>query len=320
MDFLNNNSQSQEKGEEENQKKKNINKKQLGNYKDPITDISLKKLRIGLWYVEHRPFFKKFLFTVFVLVTIGMWIYAIVGFGWYIFKGMEDDQKMINDLTKQGINLGLQSRTGTNNDLQYSSIRTFAREGKYDLAIKIENPEEHYRAEFNYCFMQGDKELDCQENFIFPGESKYILSLSHDLNSRSNISFNIKNIDWSRIDFHEIPNWEKYKKEHLDFEFSNVKYSSGNQSEYSNKIKLNSLKFEAHNNTPYGYWKTDFNIFLYDSGRITGVNRYTIDKFNAGEKERVELVWPGNIGRVTDISIIPDLNIMDKTNYIEPQK
>jgi hypothetical protein len=322
MDFLNNDSQSQkkEKGEPRKEKSKDVNKKQLGNYRDPITKISLKKLRVGLWYVKYRPFFRKAFLVSFVLLTVGMWIYAIVGFGWYIFKGMKDDEKMINELTGQGLNLGSRPQAAANNNLTYSSVTTFIRGGKYDLMVKIKNPEKNYRAKFKYCFMQRDEELECKENFIFPEETKYILSLSNELDSRSGISFNIKDINWDRIDFHKIPDWERYKKEHLNFDFTDIDYNSGTKSEYSDKINLNSLEFDAENNTSYGYWNVDLNIILYDSGKITGVNRYTINRFNAGDKEKVELVWPGSPGRVTDVSIIPDLDIMEKNNYIKPRK
>jgi hypothetical protein len=323
MDFLKNNSkqssQSENKESRKEQKGNDIDKKKIENYRDPITKVSLKKLKAGLWYVKHRPLFIKSLLGVFILITIGMWLYVIIGFGWYIFKGMEEDENMINELTRQNLTLGLKSRTAGQDVLTYSSITTFRRGDKYDLMLKINNPEDKYRAEFDYCFIQGEEKLDCQENFIFPGESKYILSLSHELQSSSNIEFEVKNINWTIINPHKIPDWEQYKKEHLDFEFTDVEYSSGNKSEYSDKINLNSLKFNAHNATSYGYWEADLNIFLYDTGKITGVNRYTINRFDSGMKEEVELVWPGNIGRVTDVSIIPDLNIMDKSNYIQPR-
>ncbi|MFW5888421.1 MAG: hypothetical protein ACOCVY_01760 [Patescibacteria group bacterium] len=328
MDFLNKEDKrskkpsrsEKEKKEEQADTKVDIDKSRLKNYKDPFLQISLKKLKAGLWYVEHRAFFRKTLLVIFVLFIVGMWLYIITGFGVYIFKGMEEDKKMINSLTNQGLKLGLQSRTASDNDLNYSSITTFKRGDKHDLMVKIKNPEERYWAEFDYCFTQANEEIDCRTNFILPGESKYILSLSHEFNSRSNIDFDIESIDWQAINFHKIPNWEQYKKEHLNFEFTDVKYNSGNNNEYSDKINLNSLKFNAYNNTSYGYWKANVNILLYNSGKIVGINSYTIDRFNAGEKEKVELVWPGNMGEVTDVSIVPDLNIMDKSNYIQPEK
>ena len=306
--------QKEQGGEKKEKKGSSPDKKRVKNYTDPISGVSLKKLRMGFWFVRNLPLFKKTMWILLVVVVVGVWIYAITGFGWYIFKGMKEDEKMINEMATQGVS----STQKTSNELTSSSVTILQHKDKYDLYAKVGNPQEHYTATFDYCFTQADEEISCQKGFIFPQENKYVLSLSQELNNRSNVGLNIKNINWNRIDYHEIRDWEEYKKERLDIEFKEAKYSSSAQNEYSDQVDLNTLTFTAINDTPYSYWEADLNIILYNTGSIVGVNTYTIDRFRSGEKRDIELVWSANINRVTDVSIIPNINILDKENYMKP--
>lgn len=319
MDFLNKKSSSKKKNKGEQKEKKqktDSNKKDLSNYRDPITNTSLKKLKMGLWWVEHIPLFKKTMWTLLVVLMVGVWIYAITGFGWYIFKGMQEDEKMINEMATQTVS----PQQKNTHELTSAGVNILSHGDKYDLYTKVQNPQDHYTATFDYCFTQANEEVGCGEGFIFPNQKKYVPLLSQELNNRSDIRFEIKNVNWDRIDYHEIRDWEQYKNEHLNFQFQDVQYSSSSQNEYSDQVDLNTLTFTAKNDSPYSYWDAQLNIILYNMGKVVGVNTYTIEKFLSGEEKNVELVWTANVDRVSDVSIIPNINIMDEENYIHPSE
>ena len=319
MGLLSNKSSSKKRNEEKNKEgkeKAKPNKKNLSSYQDPITGTSLKKLKTGLWFIEHVSVFKKTLWILLILIVVGLWIYVISGFGWYIFKGMERDEKMINEMTTGEVT----TQQKSSNQLEFSRINSISHGGKYDLYTKVKNPQEHYTATFDHCFTQNDKEISCEKGFIYPEQTKYVFSLSQELNNRSNIGFKIKNVNWDRIDYHEIRDWDQYKNEHLNFQFQDVQYSSSAQNEYSDQLDLNALDFKVINNTPYSYWDAELNIILYNMGKVVGMNTYTINKFHSGKKKEIELIWSANVDRVTDVSITPNINIMDEDNYIRPSE
>lgn len=297
-----------------------IKKKKLETYKDPTTGVTLKRLKFTLWIEEHIPLFKKILVVFLIFAVIGLWMYAIIGFGWYIFKGMEQDEKMINELTRSNLISHEELMRKTTNKLNIGTVEVISQGSSYDLAVRIQNVNKQYRATYNYCFQQGEKKIDCGQSFILPQETKYVLSLANELNNASNINFQIKDRNWKLVNPREIDNWKPFMEKRLDFVFSKTNFVNAGRNERSGVEKLNTLSFKVKNNTSYGYWGVPLNIFLYDTSNIVGVNRYIINEFDSREEKDIELVWSGRmVGRITDIKIKPDLNIMDKSIYMKPQ-
>ncbi len=307
------------KGKDKNKKANSISKKQLEQYRDPTTGLTLKKLKMGLWVEEHIPFFKKIIIGLLIFSCIGLWIYSIIGFGWYIFKGMERDEQMINELTRERLISHKELIQKNSNNLNTGSVKIMGYASNYDLSVKVKSTSKQYRAKFDYCFLQGNKEIDCGHSFIFPKKTKYILSLANELDSADNIHFQITGLKWNKINYREIRNWKKFLDKHLNFVFKDVQFNSNHQNELSDKENLNNLSFNVVNDTPYSYWEAPFNIFFYNTSNLIAVNRYVVNKFYSGKERNVELVWHGYVNRVTNIEIKPELNIMDKDIYIKPQ-
>jgi hypothetical protein len=303
----------------DNKTSPSISQKQLERYKDPTTGLTLKKLKMGLWVEEHTPLFKKILIAILIFVCVGLWIYIVTGFGWYIFKGMKQDEQMINEITKRNLISHEDLAGKAFSNLNIGQVGTMKYGSDYDLWVGVKNTNEQYRALFDYCFLQGEREVACGQSFIFPQKTKYVLSLANELDASANISFRLQDIKWRKINYREIRNWDDFLNNHLDFVFEDIQFNSASQNDRSDKKNLNSLSFRVINDTPYGYWEVPLNVFLYDTGSIVGVNRYVVNKFHSGEEKEIELVWPAHIGRITNIEIKPDINIMDKDVYMKPQ-
>ena len=191
---------------------------------------------------------------------------------------------------------------------------------KYDIFSKISNPNSRYLCNIKYCFIFGNEnnEIECSESFIFPNETKYLLSLAKTFEqSPENLRFIIKDISWHRINLHKYPDWQNFYNEHLDIIIGNAKFKPTELSGLSEKIDLNSLEFTVYNNTAYNYWDVTFNIFLYSGNRIVGVNKYILQEFMSKEKRNIQISWSGRFSRVSDIEIIPEINVMDEDVYIK---
>ena len=121
------------------------------------------------------------------------------------------------------------------------------------------------------------------------------------------------------MDKHEIPDWQNFYENHLDIVISETSFKSAQQSGLSEKLNLNQLDFTAENKTAYNYWQVDFDILLYSGNQIVSINRYSLADLMSGEKRLVQASWPGKFGRIDQIKIIPDINIMNNDVYIEYQ-
>ena len=127
----------------------------------------------------------------------------------------------------------------------------------------------------------------------------------------------MENIKWQRISPHKIPDWHDYYKKHLAISSADIKFTPAGLSPLSEKLNLNQLSFNAINNTAFNFWETGFTILLFRSGELANINHYILNDFMSGQKRFVELSWPGDIGQVDRVEIVPEINIMKDDIYIK---
>ncbi|MDD5031798.1 MAG: hypothetical protein PHR36_02005 [Patescibacteria group bacterium] len=280
---------------------------------------SSRKLALGLWIIEHRKRLKTAL-IVFLAVVAGIsWSYTIYGFAYYIVRGMNEDESLASQITRDlvvGHDYILELAPA---DLVFSSPQIFKTgEDKYDLLAEIRNPNPRYWASFSYCFSVDNKEADCEEGFILPEETKIVSALAKDFRSRpAGLTFAIKKISWARVNPRQFPDWENFRDEHLNLAVESIKFTPASGSGLSEKLNLNNLEFTITNNTPFNYWEVPFNILLYRGSSIIGINRYTALELMSKEKREVKMSWLGSLSSPGDIKITPEINILKDDIYIK---
>lgn len=291
----------------------------LQQYED-VSGVSTKSLDRGLWFVENRGKILNFVKAFLIFVSIVSWGYTLISFTFYLAKGMNDDSRMIRELVSNQIighdyveSIAAQPLLLS----QVSSIKT-GQKNIHDLFLKIQNPNENHWATFEYCFSNNNEDIICGESFILPSDSKFLFELSQNLTSQANaVSFSINKIDWRRISKHNYPDWEEFYNDHLSIMFNGQKFTPADSSDISEKLDINTLVFNVMNRSAYNYWEMPLNIVLYRGGTVVGINRYSISEFMSGESKKVIMAWPGKIGSVNSVEIIPDINIMNNDVYID---
>lgn len=290
-------------------------------YETEIEGVSMNTLEAGLWWVKNRRKLWLTLIISLIVISAVSWGYSFFGLGAYLLSGMNSDSQMVKDL--------VQTKTVTQNyllaaaakNLIYSSTGIVSNDGKYDLYAQVKNPNAKYWGEFSYCFTTAAGEKSCGKDFILPGDKKYVLSLAQAFkNWPSSVTFLAKDIVWHKIDNHLIPDWNKYRDDHLNISVKNVVFTPAATNEISEKIGLNTLSFTAVNNSAFGYWEAPFTIVLSNSGKISSINSYVIKKFISYDSQDVKITWPGIIGAIDSTIITPDINIMDGGNYQQPNE
>lgn len=290
----------------------------LENYTGP-EGITTKQLEIGLWYVEHKRQLRLALIGFLILIGAVSWVYTVYGFAYYLARGMSQDEILAKQLVEA-------SSIGHDYVLQVSAkelavgpveIIKSASE-KYDLYVQLKNDNQRWWAEFDYYFTASGRRTKKASGYILPMEVRYLMSLAQDFTGQpADAKLIMENIKWRRIDQHQIPAWSSYYKSHLDISSSDIKFTPADLSLLSEKLNLNQLSFNAVNNTAYNYWEVGFTILLYGGGNLLNINHYGLSDFMSGQKRQVELSWPGVIGRVDKVEIIPEINIMKDNIYIK---
>lgn len=289
--------------------------KNIERYKDPL-GLTPKKMDFGLWYVKHRQLFKNILIVFLVIISISTWFLTIYTFTYYISKGMQEDEELVQEIINKLTPDHEYILQITPTSLKIGQVTILKRLEKFDLVASVENPSDEHWANFNYNFIINGSETKDLNGFILPGEKKIIKLLSLDKRiTRAEIKIN--NVSWSRVNKHQILDWEAFRDEHLNMKISDIEFIQSQESGLSENLKLNTLEFDIKNNTPYNYWEVVLNIIFYRQGSIVGVDEYIISEFKSGQEKNIKRSIVGSIGNVNKIDIIPEINIIKKDIYMD---
>lgn len=290
----------------------------LGRYRDP-EGLTLKKLNAGLWLVKNRRNISLLFHTFLIMVSIITWLIFFLNFGIYVFSGMKKDQTMINELVSENLVGQNYLDEAAAKDLKYGRLEALKTlDGKYDMFINIENQNPSHSLEFDYFFMNNGVRIEGGKNFALPKQAKFLLSLNKDIDgSVKNLTFHLENLKWARINPHIYPDWDDFRNKRLAIMTSEIEFTPGSANKITEKLELNNLDFKTTNNTAFNYRDVNYVILLYSGGEIVGVTKYTLDSLGSEKTEKISIVWPGDLGRVNDIVIYPEINILDEDVYLD---
>ncbi len=282
--------------------------------------MTISKLDAGLWYVEHREkiktvsYFSLFLFGFFSL------LYFLFEYGSYAISGIPIQASYAREVMQRSLPTYEFYHAGEARDLQLYPIQILAGAGeKKDVYTRISNPNLGHWARFRYYFLWGGEKLGWEEGFVLPGETKDLFLLGQELpESVGGIRIVIEDIQWGRPNPHDIGIWEDFRKERLDFRFSNIEFLQGDTAMLSEKIAVNELSFIMENNSSFSYWNVPLTIKLYNYSDLASVVSYQVNDLAASAKRSISLSLPGNIKKVTEIKIEPNLDITRKDIYKLP--
>lgn len=279
-------------------KDKNNNEIDLSRYGES-GGLSLGKLSFGLWFSEKRKLLNKIVIFFLIIISVSLFSYSIYNYIVYFLNSSDDDNQFL---------VVVSSPKNQVADLIVSNPQAFRNNGSYDLSAFLENPNERFTATFKYCFLIDGVQFLCDNNFIFPGERKVLAAFNKEIsNLQSNVSLEIENIAWQRIDNREIPNWQQYLNERLNFSLRDINLDANND--------LNNLSFEITNNSAYSYYEVPLNISFYRQGDLIGIHRHIVTDFTAGETRSIRLSWIANLSGVNKTEIAPELNVLDENVY-----
>ena len=281
--------------------------------------ISNKQLEIGLWYIEHKSQLKMVLIGFLILIAAVSWVYTIYGFAYYLARGMSEDEILTRQLVQlNSVDHAYVKQIGAK-ELAIGAVEIFkSSDKKYDLFVKLKNDNPKWWVEFDYYFIAAGRQTAKTHSFILPEEPKYLSSLAEEFAAYpEGGQLVIENLGWHRINQHEIADWATYRLSHLNIESTDIKFIPADVSPLSEKLGLNQLSFNANNRTAYSYWSVGFVILLYSGDQVTAINHYVLNDFMSGQKKLVEISWPGDLGRVNRVEIVPEINIMKDDIYIK---
>ncbi|HPY08421.1 MAG: hypothetical protein ACOX0H_01770 [Patescibacteria group bacterium] len=300
--------QSDNQDNQNNQDSKNNQKldSRLQKYEDP-SGVSWRQLNIGLWIAENKRNITRVITILLILISAFFFIYSSYAYIIYFLSGPIDNQPENQVLSPRNII----------NEMSIGSLEIFRNPDSYDLVIELQNNNDNFSAEFNYCFYQGEHTLKCEKGHVLPSERKYILALGINLADSKAVAFKINDIFWARVNRREIADWETFFNDRINFETTNMEFLNSSRSGLSDNVSLNTLEFDYTNHSPYSYFSVPLNILFYNGSSLVAVESYTAKDFLTGETRSIKMTWPGDIGTINRIEVVPDINILDDSVYLK---
>ena len=282
--------------------------KELEKFQD-LSGVSIREMNFGLWISENRQLLTR-LFTIFlILISAFFFIYSTYAYIIYFMSEPIDNQFENQAMSPRDVVT----------QMKPTSVQVYKSGDAYDLAVNIKNENDNFWADFEYCFYQRDEAIYCDKSFILPSENRYLNRLGLELADTAGIAFKIEDIFWSRINRREIADWQSFYNERINFEFSVVNFFNAAKSGLSENLKLNSLEFTIFNDSAFSYYQIEFDILFYAGSNLVGVQRYLGENVKTGEKRPVKLSWPGDLSSVSQVKIVPRVNVIKDSVYLKYQ-
>lgn len=277
-------------------------------------DLSEKQLKLGYWFVAHKVLLRRILETILIVASAAMLGYS----GYGLVKDYLDAparQQMMADLAKNLLN-PLVHNAQTAKPLAVSNSQVLVSGGKYDFIGQVSNPNKDFIVHYSYRFVAGSFATAPKLGFILPVERKFIAELGVAAASRpSGAALEINDVAWERVNKHEIPDWASYASEHLNMPVKDIAYTPGIEIA-AGKPKIGRTSFTLTNDTGYGYYGLRILVLMYRGPALVAVNATALPTIGPGESKPGEVTWYEDYGAITQIKVIPEIDITDQSVYI----
>jgi hypothetical protein len=263
------------------------------------------------WYVTHKQMIKMIISIV--LLTVLIFLFAInlylLIFNLGIYgRGYNLFLKNLTIMSEDYLNF---RQTKLPLPITIVSVNTLPNVNNFDIVAEIANPNTVWYATFNYQFQLGDILTEPRPGYILPGESKRLIGLNVEMgNSVSDLVFT--DLKWSK----EI-NYPALESEKFDFEVKNITLIPPSQLGLSDKVQISRVKFDLVNNSPFNYSNVGLQIFLLNQGQSVAVNQIYSGSIKTGETKSYQVDFFQNLPKVSEVSIIPEVNILDPNSFLK---
>lgn len=274
-----------------------------------------KKIGRALWWVEHREQLGNIGVIFLIVFDTCLLLFVVWSFvDAFLISAQGEQRSLIEMVSNNQEDLRAYTSARAATPISVSDAHTFfLSENKYDFYAELENQNTDWWAEFNYQFVFDGGSTDVRHGFILPNSKKPIAELAYV--SKGDVGkseFQFQTISWHRINHHTIPDYAKWSQDRLGIEIINPMIL---QDTSINTHALFRTTFTVKNNTAFHYQNPAFYLLLKRGTTVLGVNKTQIQSLEAGESQDIVVNWFGSVPSVSQIEILPDLNIFDPMLY-----
>jgi hypothetical protein len=271
--------------------------------------------KASLWWVTHRMLIVKIGYGAIIAIEIALFAFAAWSLLDSFALSFQKEETAINKMVSYGQrDLHAYTIANTAKDIEIKNVRVFSiGSARYDVYATIVNSNHDWWAEFEYAFGVGGEEVANGDGFILPGVEKPIAAFAIDSQRPiTNAVLTINNVKWHRIDHHVISDYQQWSGDRLGLSVKNASFTTD---ERVGGIPFGRFLFDVTNNTAFSYYEPAFYLVLKRGSSVVGVTRTVLEELESGESASVKVSWFGTLPSVSDVEVIPEINIFDLNVY-----
>ena len=271
-----------------------------------IHDVSEKDIKFGLWFLHNKKKIQKILLGILLLFGISTLGYGIYGFISYGIQ-LPEETRILGTISVKYINFADFRSKHVPLPLEISEPEIIYAGGQdYDFVAQVTNPNEDRGVlNLSYQFISGDFTTSIISAMVLPNQSIYLLSLGNKSDQRlNNVELKILDTKWQSI-------WKNQPVEDINIVIEEPKFKTAPD------LSRSWVEFTATNQSLKNIWEVTWQTVVFSGRRIAGVNQITTEGFLAGETKNIELSWFEKLPRVTQINVVPIINIYDQDSFFE---
>jgi len=280
--------------------------------------LSEDRLKWGYWWVTHKVQVRQWFIVFMVLLDTVLVGYAGYGFvDWFFLSGARE-RAAIGQMVKNPIDYAFFRNSAKPVALGVEDTLILqSGDGVFDFSSKVINDNTKWWADFNYRYVLNEDQNSSPKmtyGFVLPGDSTYLSTLGWKAGSTPSVRLEISNMQWHRVSPHvTFPTYESWKAEHLNLVIEPEPFRPALGSD---PLHVSKAVFKVTNDSAYGYRTARFFVMLLSDTAVVGVNDVTIGRLLAGESKSVEVSWLTDLPTVTNVEIMPIINLMDPKIFV----
>lgn len=271
------------------------------------------QLQAAIWYVKHKARLRKILLGGFLVLDIAVVGFALFGVGSdLVYSPLRRAQEL--ELLRISLPQSISEGSSRPSDLQLGGVE-FLQSGQVtDVLARVRNPNAQWFVRFSYTLGIGDQTVRATDGFLLPGEERPLFRSFRGIGGGT-VVFNLEDMQWHRVNPREIPDYAQFKAEHLNFEIKDTKFLP---TVLEGQGKVSRAAFTVVNKTAYSYAEPTFLVLLYRGSRLIGIQSTVLERFTSGQARKVEVSWVDGIGAVSNVEVLPEIDIMNPEVYLSP--
>lgn len=263
-------------------------------------------IRYSEIYLKHKVFLKRLFLFAFFFGDMVLILYLAFSFVTYNSAYIQH-QQLENNLATTYIPFKELRQRMSPISLKVENVTMVNTEpGKYDLVVKISNPNEKWMVEAVSMVATVDGVVtEPYEVYVLPGSEQYAFWFGLE-SQAARPAARIKILD---------TNWKRIRDLEPLAILNEISFSAPR---FKNLESGFIVESELKNDTSHGFWHMGVIVVAMRQGEVVGANVTFLEKVEAGSSRSFNVAWPTPISTPQEVKFIPLINIFDEEVYMPP--